>query len=78
MNLGSLAATLNDAGNLAVETCNAVISPRPSRQQYIGALDAVGTRLDQVITSIDNETFTGEVDDIGLFHNSSSLGLYAH
>lgn len=66
MNLGSLAATLNDAGNLAVETYNAVLSPRPNRQQYTGALDAVGIRLDEVITSIDNETFDGKVDEIGL------------
>ncbi|CRG83408.1 hypothetical protein PISL3812_00759 [Talaromyces islandicus] len=64
MNLGSLTATLNDAGNLAVETYNAVLSPRPGRQQYTGALDAVGIRLDEVITSIDNETFDGKVDEI--------------
>ncbi|QKX64653.1 uncharacterized protein TRUGW13939_11829 [Talaromyces rugulosus] len=64
MNLGSLAATLNDAGNLAVETYSAVLSPRPSRQQYTGALDAVGMRLDEVITSIDNETFKGEINEI--------------
>lgn len=67
MNLGSLTATLNDAGNLAVETYNAVFSPKPSRQQCIGALDAVGMRLDEVITSIDNGTFNPQTDEIGWF-----------
>ncbi|KAH8690232.1 Alpha/Beta hydrolase protein [Talaromyces proteolyticus] len=66
MNLTSLAATLNDAGNLAVETYDAFAGQKSSRQQYTAALDAVGMRLDEVITSMDNGTYRGETDEIVL------------
>lgn len=65
LQVGSIAATLNDAGNLAVEAYDAIASPRSTREQYGGALDAVALRLDNVLTSMDDGTYQVNSADLG-------------
>ncbi|EED19816.1 conserved hypothetical protein [Talaromyces stipitatus ATCC 10500] len=65
LHLGSLSATLNDAGNLAVEVYDSLTSHKPTKEQYGGALDAVAVRLDDVLTSMDDGTYRVESTDLG-------------
>lgn len=65
LQVGSIAATLNDAGNLAVEVYDSIANPRPTREQYGGALDAVALRLDNVLTSMDDGTYQVNSADLG-------------
>lgn len=67
LQVGSIAATLNDAGNLAVEVFDSIATPRPTREQYGGALDAVAVRLDNVLTSMDDGTYQINSTDLGEF-----------
>jgi hypothetical protein len=62
---GSISATLNDAGNLAVEAYDALVNSRSTSAQYRGVMDAVALRLDDVLTSIDDGTYRVSSDDIG-------------
>jgi hypothetical protein len=56
---------LNDAGNLAAEVYDSIASPRSTREQYGGALDAVAMRLDNVLTSMDDGTYQVNSTDLG-------------
>lgn len=47
------------------------VSPVDSRDCDL-LRDLISSKFDQVITSIDGETFTGEEEDLGMFHGSSS------
>ncbi|KUL90689.1 hypothetical protein ZTR_00021 [Talaromyces verruculosus] len=69
LQVGSIAATLNDAGNLAVEVYDSIASPRPTREQYGGALDAVAIRLDNVLTSMDDGTYQVSSTDLAIAEN---------
>lgn len=65
LQVGSIAATLNDAGNFAVEVYDSIASPRSTREQYGGALDAVAMRLDNVLTAMDDGTYQANSTDLG-------------
>ncbi|QGA13053.1 hypothetical protein EYB26_000698 [Talaromyces marneffei] len=69
LQVGSIAATLNDAGNLAVEVYDSIASPRSTREQYGGALDAVAMRLDNVLTSMDDGTYQVNSTDLAMAEN---------
>lgn len=65
LHLEAISATLNDAGNLAAEVYDSLAGPRPTREQYGGVLDAVGVRLDNVLTSMDDGTYRVDPSELG-------------
>ncbi|OKL60686.1 hypothetical protein UA08_03966 [Talaromyces atroroseus] len=75
LQLGSLSATLNDAGNLAVEAYDALVYSSSTSRQYRGVMDAVALRLDDVLTSIDDGTYRARPTDIAM---SESHAIFAN
>lgn len=71
---GAISATLNDAGNLATEVYSALVNPRSTREEYSGVMSAVGLRLDDVLTSIDDGTFKVNSADTGRRKGSLMIG----
>jgi hypothetical protein len=65
MNLGALTQTLNDAGDLAYNLHDQIVGPGCSTQKWNGLFDAVSVKFNDVITSMDDETFSGQENDLG-------------
>jgi hypothetical protein len=63
--MGAITQTLNDAGYLAYELHGQLVGSASSKHKLNGVLDAVSTKFSDVITSIDDGTFSGQENDLG-------------
>lgn len=65
VNLGAITQTLNDAGDLAYNLHGRIVGQNCSVQTWNGLIDAVSVKFNDVITSMDDETFSGQENDLG-------------